>query len=350
MTGASIPLPEGPSRGFNLADARPAALRTYLTGRGIDVSDDAPVEVLAGGVSGTVIKVGARRGPVIVKQALGRLATPGEWYADPRRTITEARALELLHRVTPENTAELIDLDTGAPILTMSCASPAWQPWKDQLLADEHGAPDAGMAKAVAGRLGDLLARWHRASEPATLIDFADHATFRALRSDPFYRALGRSHPELADRLTGLADELDRSRGCLMHGDFSPKNVLTDPAGEAFWVVDHEVMVDGTGVFDVAFMLCHLSCKAVRPQRRHLLKAAVAFYTSYAAGGVSIDSRSLAAHTAALMLARVDGVSRVGYLDRAEQDVVRQVATAILTSRAPTPEQLWDRLVQQAGA
>lgn len=332
----------GDRAGIDLATADRQQLECYLAGRGIKITGNP--ERLTGGVSGTVIKITTDDGPLIAKQALAELATPGQWRADRRRTRTEGRAIALLHRLTPEHTAELVDLDTDELVVIMSCAPARWSPWKEQLLSSS--AP-AVAETTVAAALGTLLARWHEAVGSADLETFDDHETFRALRSDPFYRGPAAAHPRLADRLGLLADDLDRARGCLMHGDFSPKNVLADPKTPGrLWVVDHEAIVDGTPVFDVAFMLSHLGCKAVRSPAGPLLDASAAFCSAYRTTGRRLRTADLAAHTAALMLARVDGVSRVGYLSAAEQDLVRDAAVAVLTTARPTVEQLWNRIAE----
>lgn len=337
---------------FDLATATPELVLDYLSNRRVVVPDQPRVEVLTGGVSGTVVAVvgdDPHGRDLVVKQALARLAVPGEWIADQRRTITEARALAVWHGLTPQSTAALVDLDADALVLTMTCAPRGWTTWKQQLLA--HTGDESGQtaAQALAKRLGGVLAAWHRGTAGSDLLNqFDDHETFRLLRSDPFYRGLAPAHPELADRVHALADGLDAARTCLVHGDYSPKNVLTGPAGvgdPSCWVVDHEVTVSGDAVFDLAFMLCHLTCKAVAGRRPFLLAVAENFLAGYTEGeGLPVDDAALAAHTATIMLARVDGVSRVNYLDQGEQDAVRRATRAHLLRPGAGVRELWAEL------
>lgn len=325
---------------LDLSDADLGRVTDYLAHRGIVATG--PAHKLTGGVSGTVLQVPTSDGPRIVKQARDRLATAGEWRAERRRTVTEGHAIELLHALTPEHTARLVALDPAAMIVVMTCAPTDWLPWKDQLLARTM-RPEA--MTTVAATLGRVLGRWHRSVDDAMLADFDDHETFRALRSDPFYRRTAEVHPRLAGRLDELADSLDEARGCLMHGDFSPKNVLADPGVPGrLWVVDHEVVVNGAPVFDVAFMLSHLACKAIRSPSDGLLHVAAAFRSAYEKVGLPVEDSELVSHTAVLMLARGDGVSPVHYLGPAEQNTVRDAARSILTSAAPRLEQLWHRI------
>ncbi|GAB3751588.1 phosphotransferase family protein [Microlunatus parietis] len=205
---------------MDLNTASDAEIRHYLDRRGIHAGTLARVERLPGGVSGIVVRIDLPNGPVVCKQALERLAVPGAWHADRRRILTEARALEVYGKLTPELVPRLIDVDPDQLILTMTCAPSEWWPWKERLLAGEK----AVVATDVAGRLGRCLARWHAgtAGDAALLAAFDDQETYRLLRTDPFYRALGEVHPDLAGRLRELADDLHRDHRCLVHGDFSP--------------------------------------------------------------------------------------------------------------------------------
>ena len=96
---------------------------------------------------------------------------------------------------------------------------------------------------------------------------------------------------------------------CLVHGDFSPKNVLV---GDGIWVIDFEVAHFGDPVFDVAYMLNHLfssssTCSSALP----LLRACPIL------GGVcrAVPEESpprlayVSRHVGVLMVARVDGKS-----------------------------------------
>jgi 5-methylthioribose kinase len=326
---------------IDLATATDADIRHYVADRGITVRRLAHVERLTGGVSGTVVRVDAADGPVVCKQALERLAVPGEWQADRRRILTEARALEVYGRLTPELVPRLIDIDSDQLILTMSCAPSEWWPWKERLLGGER----VRVATEVARRLAEGLARWHSgtAGDEALLGSFDDHETYRLLRTDPFYRALAELHPDHADRLRSLADGLHTDPVCLIHGDFSPKNVLVGRTG--LWVVDHEVAVAGRPVFDLAFLIAHLTLKAIEKERRGLLDVAAEFWAAYrqAWSESGVTDRELGDHVAALLLARVDGVSRVHYLSERQQGLVRRLADAHL-SGAETIDDLWQRV------
>ena len=95
-----------------------------------------------------------------------------------------------------------------------------------------------------------------------------------------------RAHPDLAPAIDESIDELEQAGLTLVHGDFSPKNVLV-PAGadREPWVIDFEVVHVGHPVFDVAFLISHLILKAIHlPDRRAEIDVArAAFLARYEA-------------------------------------------------------------------
>ncbi len=301
------------------------------------------VSRLEGGVSGTVFRVGTSEGrEFVVKRALEQLNVADEWHADPARAILEARALRVLHALTPENVPELFDADDDTNTITMEAAPADWPTWKQQLLAPTlSGTIDH---VAVARSLATALATWQRAAldHPAVLAPFADRSLFESLRVDPFHRVIRRVHPGLSAAIDDCIDELEQAELTLVHGDFSPKNVLVPPKpGAAPWVIDFEVVHVGHPVFDVAFLSSHLIMKSIHlPRRRAEIDAArSAFLTEYVSEVDNVlrstATASLGRQTACLLLARVDGKSPASYLTAGERDTVRRLAVDVLASEDP---------------
>ena len=167
-----------------------------------------------------------------------------------------------------------------------------------------------------------MLGRIHAASaERADLAnDFADKSFFDELRIDPYLRYVASRAPAIAPALDEVAAELLATGVCLVHGDFSPKNLLVPPHGGVL-LVDHEVAHWGHPAFDVAFVTNHLCLKAIRFRAddgaERYLRAAATVLDAYAeeAGHLELGVGRFAARTVgALLLARVDGKSPVEYL------------------------------------
>lgn len=319
----------------------------YLRTRGvISADEDARAERMAGGVSNEVLTVHGSRVDVVVKQALEHLRVAEEWSADPTRILAEADALLLAAEFTPHDVPPVIDVDRENLILTIGRAPRGWTNWKLDLLE--------GMAsEVVAARLGTALARWHSATfgRPELSGRFGQEH-FRQLRIDPYYRLSAARNPSVKATIDELAEELIAPGLCLVHGDFSPKNVLTD--GEAVWVLDWEVAHYGHPVFDVAFLSSHLLLKAIHDPAHAAAyhRCAEAFLASYRVAlqpTLKLDPEKLALHTACLLLARVDGKSPVEYLDTAGRSVAHSVAMMTLSDPEPTIDDIWENSAHQHG-
>jgi 5-methylthioribose kinase len=199
----------------------------------------------------------------------------------------------------------------------------------------------------IAQRLGQVLACWHLATahRPDLNEDFGDTEIFRQLRVDPFYFWVAGQHREFAAKIESIVERMTSTRSCLVHGDFSPKNVLVGPSG--LWVIDWEVAHLGDPVFDIALMITHLICKALHRQADFaaLRAAADAFLGSYeqciSSSAPEIDQDYLTDQVACLVLARIDGKSPASYLNTAAREKGRMIARDVLTRGPVKWAELW---------
>jgi 5-methylthioribose kinase len=226
--------------------------------------------------------------------------------------------------------------------MVIAQAPESWRNWKELLLAGEADP-------AVAAHLGSLLRDWQAATlrDPEVACRFGDVEAFDQLRVDPYHRAVMRRHPAIARTVGAYAEELLHTHVCLVHGDFSPKNVLVGSGG--LWLLDFEVAHVGDPVFDPAFMLNHLMLKALhRPVSAASYRAcADAFLEAYGHGlpwELVPHPPALAGHTACLMLARVDGKSPAEYLGEEERLRARVLATRLLGDPPATVQGVWELL------
>lgn len=315
----------------------------HLRARGVIECTPATVEALSGGVSNDVLAVESGGVSVVVKRALARLRVAEEWLADPDRVLTEAAALKVAARLQHDVVPPVLDVDEAARIIVIGRAPEPCREWRHDLL---EGQVD----HRVAERLGTILAAWQADSAGAGTIraEFGSTDAFRQLRVDPFYSWVGRRHPDLATTIDGVARQMAETRSCFVHGDFSPKNVLLGP--DLTWIIDWEVAHYGDPSFDVAFLVTHLLCKALhRPDLTADYRgAAGAFLAAYEHGltatDLTPDPDHLAAQTACLLLARIDGKSPAPYLDDAARALGREVARAALAEGDPHIDDIWRRL------
>ena len=299
------------------------------------------VEFLTGGVSSIVVRVTTDGEAFVIKQALPRLRVAADWYARPERSLVEARCGQILSELVPGSVPEVVATVPDRNAFVMRSAPPGSETWKDRLMRGDVSTTDADT-------VGRLLGRIHAAS--AARIDlassFADRSYFDELRIDPYLRHVAARAPAVAPVLEPVIDELLTSSTCLVHGDFSPKNLLMPPNAGVL-LVDHEVAHWGHPAFDVAFVTSHLCLKAIRFRTRaaEYADAAATVLDGYAneARHMEIALGSFAAMvTGALVLARVDGKSPVEYLtDDGDRALARTFGSDLLFQ---PPADLWGLL------
>jgi aminoglycoside phosphotransferase (APT) family kinase protein len=292
---------------------------------------------LPGGVSSDIYRADLPSRVICVKRALPRLKVAADWHAPVERNRWEVEWMRVAGGIAPGSVPEILGEDREAGAFAMAYLAPDDHPVWKALLRDGTVEPP------VAAAVGDLLGRLHAATaDRADLAArFDTGATFHAIRLEPYLVATGRAHPDLAARLDALVATTATNRRALVHGDFSPKNLLIGPAGPV--VLDAECAWYGDPAFDAAFVLNHLMLKgAWQPQwRGRYLAAFGALAAAYLARVTWEPAADVEARTAALlpalMLARIDGKSPVEYLATdAQRDAVRRFARPFITAPAAT--------------
>lgn len=305
---------------------------------------------LAWGVSNCVLRVEPETAPpFVLKQSRSRLRTADPWFSRLERIFREAEVLRWLSARLPAGVVpQPVFEDRENFVLAMEAIRPDHVVWKQLLLA---GQVDLELAR----QLGELLGTIHAESAAVRdeLSSWRDREVFEELRIEPFYRRLITRHPETAPALERLIAETYDRAICLVHADFSPKNILIHPDG--FSLVDFETAHLGDPAFDLGFFLSHLLLKAVshHPASGPLLNAARAALAGWRqrVRGTELSAPELsargAAHTAACLLARIDGASPVDYLvhDEPRKEFVRQHPLARLRAEPwESPEREMEEL------
>jgi aminoglycoside phosphotransferase (APT) family kinase protein len=303
------------------------------------------VEFLTGGVSSIVVRVATDEGAFVIKQALSRLRVEAPWYSRPERSGIEARCALALAELVPGSVPEVVAIVPDRSAFVMRSAPAGTETWKDQLLRGEVSAD-------VATAVGRMLGRIHAASAPREDLAraFADKSFFDELRIDPYLRYVAGRAPALAPALDEVAAELLATGACLVHGDFSPKNLLVTP-DDGVLLVDHEVAHWGHPAFDVAFVTNHLCLKAIRFRAEGradaYLGAAATALDAYAAEARQLElgvGRFAGRTIGTLLLARVDGKSPVEYLTgERDRELARALGRGVLLDPPADPWGVLDR-------
>lgn len=285
----------------------------------------------------------------VTKQPLPKFRTEAEWLVDVARVEVERDCARLLSDILPAGSVpDVLWYDEANHVLAISCVRTDSVLWKTHLMA-------GGVSIDAAQQAGVLLAMMHSSTlrHAATEQRYGDPSFFIQQRTEPYFKSLAARHPAMAPTFDLVIHKLLSNPLCLIHGDFSPKNIFLvmkkDDAEQAadgkakrfplshLTLLDFEVAFYGNPAFDVATLVNHLLLKSFHLGKawRARMMAIDAFVKSYAnAVPPELSQRVEAdggAILGALLLARVDGKSPAEYLtDEALRDKVRKTGLAIL--------------------
>jgi len=321
---------------INLFELDASNAAAYLASYGYAVTH---ITELGGGVSNTVLLVETGEGRFVIKQALGRLRVEQEWLADRSRAQRECRALRELAPLLPPGSVPGVVFEDGENYLfAMESAPEGARPWKSLLLegvVSPETAATAGRTLAAIIRAGLAAPSWAASFNGATAFD--------QLRLDPYYRFTASRHADLAARFHALIEETRQRQVTLVHGDWSPKNLLV--SGSHLMAIDFEVLHFGDPAFDTAFLLNHLLLKSFHRSQwsARYREAAACFWTEVGSVLPWLAGATMH-HLGCLLLGRIDGKSPAEYIQSNEtKDRVRRYARELIVRPPDTAAELWER-------
>ncbi len=304
---------------------------------------DAKITALTGGVSSDIYQVNDAGRVFVIKRALEKLRVKDDWYADVSRNRFELAYLQCVSEFLPEAVPQILFSNITHGYFAMEFLPAEFSNWKELLLAGTCEIHHAKKAGQVLGTIHQYT--W---DDKKIQVDFESTENFHQLRIEPYLLTTAKRHPELAICIRAEAERLRNTRRCLVHGDYSPKNLML--SSKRFVVLDCEVAWFGDPVFDIAFLLNHLLLKALHldEQRLQCIELARAAWQTYQdeLGGDHIANDVepyLPILLPMLMLARVDGKSPVEYLcDDQKKQTIRDFSYQILSAPSNSVTLLFD--------
>ncbi len=295
------------------------------------------VFALGGGISNIVLMIEAEGVRWVAKQSLEKLRVEADWHSQRERIFREADSIELLGpRLGESRLPEVIHRNLENYFFIMTAAPEGAAMWKKLLLEGNVDLAVARRAGAALAALGRLVRGKER---------FEDRTVFDELRLDPYYRTVAAKHADVKSQIERLVAESGEIRAALVHGDYSPKNMLVRE-GKIF-LIDFEGVHWGDPSFDTGFFLNHLFLKAFyRPQWAAEYFAAVREAWQGYAEGLSTEMSAerepmTLRHLGALMLARIDGKSPAEYIrEEPTKESVRRLAKRILLEQPKRLEEV----------
>ena len=323
---------------MNIVD--PKVLSRYLQDKGqLLPGEEISVRELSGGVSCVTLLVQRAAGPdLVIKKARPKLKVSVDWFSDPSRIHIEAAAMTALREIMPPGSVpKLLFEDKKHHLLGMEAVPQPHDNWKTLLLQGkldlEHVEQFARNLAAI-HRLSLQNGRRHQR--------FTNRYFFITLRLEPYYTFVAGQLPRADRFLQELIKDTLAVQLTLVHGDYSPKNILVHQ--NRLVLLDHEVMHFGDGAFDIGFSMTHLLSKA-----RHLplfradfRQAALHYWSMYQKHFIlppGWEERAVR-HTIACLLARVRGKSPLEYLSEEEKDAQARRCLELIGSKPDNMEKL----------
>ncbi|MEL0638863.1 phosphopyruvate hydratase [Marinomonas sp. TI.3.20] len=297
---------------------------------------------LTGGVSSDIYLVEDGDKKIVVKQALEKLKVEADWHADVSRNKFELRYLQYVNEFLPACVPTVLEGDEDSGFFLMEYLSGDFKNLKTQFL-NEVINEDA-VLRAVAA-LANIHKKSKNDQKAKSLFDSTEN--FIELRVSPYFYYLKEKFPSLAPQIDKRCENLLSKKYALVHGDFSPKNILVDDHRSV--LLDCEVAWYGNPAFDMAFFINHLLLKGVHTENMAFFDLAHKSLQEYTENFEDI-SADIVELLPMLLLARVAGKSPAEYLTPQAKAMIEPIALQLIKTMPKSFHELTDKFVHRLAA
>lgn len=314
---------------------------SYLKEHGIiNDSEGYSIDYCSGGVSCPVALIETPHRTLLIKQGRARLAVKEEWLADPARTNLEGKGAAFYHKYLPDIQPDVVINDEENHIFVREAIPSGCHMWKADLM-------DGILDFKVAERTMETMATVHNksAKDPDVPIVFSNYNNIYALRVSPYIQFVAKKYPQLSAVSDEVSDLIMNHHRVLVHGDYSPKNIIVTPDRQVC-VVDSEPVHCGNAICDISNFTTHIVLKSA-----HFSQYSEAFLnmltdmTDLYFSMIDFDDpRKVEANCMKALgmtvLARIDGKSPAEYItDEKTKQLVRDMSFKLIESDITTYRQ-----------
>ena len=276
-----------------------------------------------------------------IKRALAKLTVKEDWFAPISRNNFEAMYFKYCKKIASTSFPQLLGHDRKNHILAMNWFdSKVYTVWKKKLLDKDINLTDAK-------NVSSLLLKKHKSFHNNKFYQkkFNNDDTFYAIRIEPYIIFTSYKYPENKKKFEDVALSLVKNKKTIIHGDFSPKNILIKSNKPV--ILDAETACWGDPVFDLAFCNNHILLKSIlfKDSASKFLDLSYKFINSYIKKISWEDKKDFISRLLnilpLLLLARVDGKSPVEYFKKKEQSKTRALAKQIIIEDIKTINELY---------
>ena len=271
-------------------------------------------EELKGGVSSDVYKVKTSENTYCVKRSVPKLRVKKEWYADTKRLKYEFFWLSHCKKIIPNRIPYVYNFIQKKDYLILEYFNnKKFDTLKSHLLNKK-------IEKKIIIKISKDLFKIHKESSTNTIKKkFINNSkNFYDLRLDAYFNELARVYPKLKKKVKNVLISYEKNSSTLVHGDFSPKNILV--SDNKIKYIDAETSNFGDPAFDVVFFSNHLLIKSIfiPSKKKEFINCYKKFFYTYLSSLKKSDKPNFFNRCAIMiplmLLARIDGKSPVEYI------------------------------------
>ena len=270
---------------------------------------------LEGGVSSEVYYVKTNKKEYCIKRSLKKLLVKKEWIANTNRIKFEYLWLKHCRSILKKNIPETFEFNSRKKYIVMQYLDTSDYKTLKELFFDK--IVNIKTIKLISKHLYKIHANSNNVKTKN--IFKGNNKNFYDLRLDPYFNEIGRVYPRYKEYIEHLNKNYLKNSNTLVHGDFSPKNILIGKNKIIY--LDAECCNFGDPVFDLVFFTNHLLIKSIyfKNKSQEFIKSYMMFYKEYL-NNLSPKEHKLYVEriikmTPVMLLARIDGKSPVEYIN-----------------------------------
>ena len=268
-----------------------------------------------------------------IKRALKKLTVKEDWFAPVSRSNFEASYFKACQNVNSKSFPKILGHDKKNYILAMEWFRPEkYILWKKKLL-------DISFDKKEANLISNILNKKHSYfyDNSKFKTEFENDKTFYDIRIEPYIIFTSNSYPEHKNYFVDAAKSLVSNKKTVIHGDFSPKNILIGPDFPV--ILDAETACWGDPIFDLAFCNNHIILKSIlnSSNKKKYMLLSKEFIETYISKINWEDKNSFIDRflklVPLLILARLDGKSPIEYYQDKHVKKARTLGLKVLDDK-----------------
>ena len=289
---------------------------------------------LTGGVSSEVYHVRTNKNNYCIKRSLKRLLVKKKWIANTNRIKFEYLWLKHCQNILKRNIPNTYEFNDKKKYIVMEYLKTSQYKTLKQLYFKR--IININTIKLISKHLYKIHSNSSNYKTKKTFE--GNYKNFYDLRLDPYFNEVGRVYPKYKEYIKKINENYIKNSSTLVHGDFSPKNILVDKNKIIY--LDAECCNFGDPVFDLVFFSNHLLIKSIflKDKSKEFIKLYLSFYKEYLSNLSTKNFNSyidrIIKMTPIMLLSRIDGKSPVEYIIKENiKNIIRKKSFLLLDGK-----------------